>query len=178
MQRWHRAEQMGLKPPPEVRQVLQSHPGDPRFQCRSETSPGELWGVGQGLKVPPACWPRMGAVLTFGRSRCRLGDCHWAGKKVLQGAEFRRQKLAFVILISELTVEKEYTWGPRDYFMLKGWPTALGHGRELGLVRASGETSLIQVSLHPDPPAQPLAFLSPLTLHRRPPACYLRTGHK
>uniref|UniRef100_A0AC11E457 DNA polymerase delta 4, accessory subunit n=1 Tax=Ovis aries TaxID=9940 RepID=A0AC11E457_SHEEP len=33
LQRWHRAEQMGLKPPPEVRQVLQSHPGDPRFQC-------------------------------------------------------------------------------------------------------------------------------------------------
>uniref|UniRef100_A0A452E9G2 DNA polymerase delta 4, accessory subunit n=1 Tax=Capra hircus TaxID=9925 RepID=A0A452E9G2_CAPHI len=32
LQRWHRAEQMGLKPPPEVRQVLQSHPGDPRFQ--------------------------------------------------------------------------------------------------------------------------------------------------
>ncbi|XP_035557487.1 DNA polymerase delta subunit 4 isoform X1 [Canis lupus dingo] len=33
LQRWHRAEQMGLEPPPEVRQVLQTHPGDPRFQC-------------------------------------------------------------------------------------------------------------------------------------------------
>ncbi|XP_066108287.1 DNA polymerase delta subunit 4 [Saccopteryx bilineata] len=32
LQRWHRAEQMGLKPPPEVRQVLQTHLGDPRFQ--------------------------------------------------------------------------------------------------------------------------------------------------
>lgn len=32
LQRWHRAEQMGLEPPPEVRQVLQTHPGDPRFQ--------------------------------------------------------------------------------------------------------------------------------------------------
>ncbi|XP_070313822.1 DNA polymerase delta subunit 4 isoform X1 [Odocoileus virginianus] len=27
-------------------------------------------------------------------------------------------------------------------------------------------------------PVQPLAFLPPLTRHRRPPACYLRTGHK
>lgn len=32
LQRWHRAEQMGLEPPPEVYQVLQTHPGDPRFQ--------------------------------------------------------------------------------------------------------------------------------------------------
>lgn len=32
LQRWHRAEKMGLKPPPEVHQVLQTHPGDPRFQ--------------------------------------------------------------------------------------------------------------------------------------------------
>ncbi|XP_028372245.1 DNA polymerase delta subunit 4 [Phyllostomus discolor] len=32
LQRWHRAEQMGLDPPPEVRQVLQTHLGDPRFQ--------------------------------------------------------------------------------------------------------------------------------------------------
>ncbi|XP_034869276.1 DNA polymerase delta subunit 4 isoform X1 [Mirounga leonina] len=32
LQRWYRAEQMGLEPPPEVRQVLQTHPGDPRFQ--------------------------------------------------------------------------------------------------------------------------------------------------
>uniref|UniRef100_A0A667H3Y5 DNA polymerase delta subunit 4 n=4 Tax=Felinae TaxID=338152 RepID=A0A667H3Y5_LYNCA len=32
LQRWHRAEQMGLEPPAEVRQVLQTHPGDPRFQ--------------------------------------------------------------------------------------------------------------------------------------------------
>ncbi|ELV09516.1 DNA polymerase delta subunit 4 [Tupaia chinensis] len=36
LQRWHRAEQMGLEPPVEVHQVLKSHPGDPRFQCRSE----------------------------------------------------------------------------------------------------------------------------------------------
>ncbi|XP_004437754.1 DNA polymerase delta subunit 4 isoform X4 [Diceros bicornis minor] len=33
LQRWHRAKQMGLEPPPEVRQVLQTHPGDPRVQC-------------------------------------------------------------------------------------------------------------------------------------------------
>ncbi|XP_008821103.1 DNA polymerase delta subunit 4 isoform X1 [Nannospalax galili] len=33
LQRWHRAEQLGLEPPPEVRQVLKTHPGDPRFQC-------------------------------------------------------------------------------------------------------------------------------------------------
>ncbi|XP_036272534.1 DNA polymerase delta subunit 4 [Pipistrellus kuhlii] len=32
LQRWHRAERMGLEPPPEVYQVLQTHPGDPRFQ--------------------------------------------------------------------------------------------------------------------------------------------------
>ncbi|KAM8813405.1 DNA polymerase delta subunit 4 [Rhynchonycteris naso] len=32
LQRWHRAEQMGLEPPPEVHQVLQTHLGDPRFQ--------------------------------------------------------------------------------------------------------------------------------------------------
>ncbi|XP_020022717.1 DNA polymerase delta subunit 4 isoform X1 [Castor canadensis] len=32
MQRWHRAEQMGLEPPPEVHQVLKTHLGDPRFQ--------------------------------------------------------------------------------------------------------------------------------------------------
>ncbi|XP_069866087.1 DNA polymerase delta subunit 4-like isoform X1 [Dipodomys merriami] len=35
LQRWHRAEQLGLEPPPEVRQVLKAHPEDPRFQCRS-----------------------------------------------------------------------------------------------------------------------------------------------
>lgn len=33
LQRWHRAEQMGLKPPLEVHQVLKTHPEDPRFQC-------------------------------------------------------------------------------------------------------------------------------------------------
>ncbi|XP_040826608.1 DNA polymerase delta subunit 4 [Ochotona curzoniae] len=32
LQRWHRAEQMGLQPPPEVRRLLKAHPGDPRFQ--------------------------------------------------------------------------------------------------------------------------------------------------
>uniref|UniRef100_G3UN89 DNA polymerase delta 4, accessory subunit n=1 Tax=Loxodonta africana TaxID=9785 RepID=G3UN89_LOXAF len=36
LQRWHRAEQLGLDPPPKVHQVLQTHPGDPRFQCRSD----------------------------------------------------------------------------------------------------------------------------------------------
>lgn len=44
LQRWHRAEQMGLEPPPEVYQVLQTHPGDPRFQFRSETGQGGLSG--------------------------------------------------------------------------------------------------------------------------------------
>ncbi|XP_032747133.1 DNA polymerase delta subunit 4 [Rattus rattus] len=33
LQRWHRAEQMGLKPPVEVYQVLKTHPEDSRFQC-------------------------------------------------------------------------------------------------------------------------------------------------
>ncbi|KAM4845113.1 DNA polymerase delta subunit 4 isoform 2-T2 [Thomomys bottae] len=33
LQRWHRAEQLGLEPPPEVHQVLKAHPEDPRFQC-------------------------------------------------------------------------------------------------------------------------------------------------
>uniref|UniRef100_F7B8J0 DNA polymerase delta subunit 4 n=1 Tax=Equus caballus TaxID=9796 RepID=F7B8J0_HORSE len=33
LQRWHRAKQMGLEPPLEVYQVLQTHPGDPRVQC-------------------------------------------------------------------------------------------------------------------------------------------------
>ncbi|KAM5247054.1 DNA polymerase delta subunit 4 [Ctenodactylus gundi] len=32
LQRWHRAQQMGLEPPPEVHQVLKSHLGEPRFQ--------------------------------------------------------------------------------------------------------------------------------------------------
>ncbi|XP_004713634.1 DNA polymerase delta subunit 4 isoform X4 [Echinops telfairi] len=32
LQRWHRAEEMGLDPPREVHQVLQTHQGDPRFQ--------------------------------------------------------------------------------------------------------------------------------------------------
>lgn len=178
MQRWHRAEQMGLKPPPEVHQVLQSHPGDPRFQCRSETSRGELWGVGRGLQVPPACWPRMGAVLTCGRSRVDLGISPGQARRFYKVLGSGGRSLPCVILISELTVEEEYTWGPRDYFVLKGWPRALGRGQELGLVRASGETSLTRVSLHPDPPAQPLAFLPALTRRQRPPACYLRTGHK
>lgn len=35
LQRWRRAEQMGLKPPLEVYQVLKAHPEDPHFQCRS-----------------------------------------------------------------------------------------------------------------------------------------------
>lgn len=34
LQRWLRAEQMGLEPPREVCQLLQTHPGDPRYQCR------------------------------------------------------------------------------------------------------------------------------------------------
>ncbi|XP_007518720.1 DNA polymerase delta subunit 4 [Erinaceus europaeus] len=33
LQRWLRAEQMGLEPPPEVQQLLLTHPGDPRYQC-------------------------------------------------------------------------------------------------------------------------------------------------
>ncbi|XP_049636478.1 DNA polymerase delta subunit 4 [Suncus etruscus] len=33
LQRWLRAEQMGLEPPREVCQLLQTHPGDPRYQC-------------------------------------------------------------------------------------------------------------------------------------------------
>ncbi|XP_017712636.1 PREDICTED: DNA polymerase delta subunit 4 isoform X2 [Rhinopithecus bieti] len=33
LQRWCRAKQMGLEPPPEVWEVLKTHPGDPRFQC-------------------------------------------------------------------------------------------------------------------------------------------------
>ncbi|KAM9660088.1 DNA polymerase delta subunit 4 isoform 2-T2 [Trichechus inunguis] len=33
LQRWHRAEQMGLDPPLKVHEVLRTHLGDPRFQC-------------------------------------------------------------------------------------------------------------------------------------------------
>uniref|UniRef100_A0A8I3S0Z5 DNA polymerase delta 4, accessory subunit n=1 Tax=Canis lupus familiaris TaxID=9615 RepID=A0A8I3S0Z5_CANLF len=57
LQRWHRAEQMGLEPPPEVRQVLQTHPGDPRFQCRSETGQEGFQGSQGFHQAPPACWP-------------------------------------------------------------------------------------------------------------------------
>ncbi|XP_037373376.1 DNA polymerase delta subunit 4 [Talpa occidentalis] len=32
LQRWHRAQQMGLGPPLEVHQLLQTHLGDPRYQ--------------------------------------------------------------------------------------------------------------------------------------------------
>ncbi|KAL0629780.1 DNA polymerase delta subunit 4 [Plecturocebus cupreus] len=35
LQRWCRAKQLGLEPPPEVWHVLKTHPGDPRFQCRT-----------------------------------------------------------------------------------------------------------------------------------------------
>uniref|UniRef100_A0A4X1T5K2 DNA polymerase delta 4, accessory subunit n=3 Tax=Sus scrofa TaxID=9823 RepID=A0A4X1T5K2_PIG len=66
LQRWHRAEQMGLAPPPEVRQVLQTHPGDPRFQCRSETGLGGLSGEPgtspDATSLHPS--PMMGAILT------------------------------------------------------------------------------------------------------------------
>lgn len=47
LQRWHRAEQMGLQPPPEVRRLLKAHPGDPRFQYRSETA--GFWAQRGGL---------------------------------------------------------------------------------------------------------------------------------
>nr|XP_004656804.2 DNA polymerase delta subunit 4 [Jaculus jaculus] len=33
LQRWYRAQQMGLEPPSEVLQVLKTHTGDPRFEC-------------------------------------------------------------------------------------------------------------------------------------------------
>ncbi|GAB5578157.1 DNA polymerase delta subunit 4 [Prionailurus iriomotensis] len=46
LQRWHRAEQMGLEPPAEVRQVLQTHPGDPRFQYRTS-------GMSIPFEAPP-----------------------------------------------------------------------------------------------------------------------------
>ncbi|XP_004682631.1 PREDICTED: DNA polymerase delta subunit 4 isoform X1 [Condylura cristata] len=32
LQRWHRAQKMGLEPPLEVRQLLQAHLEDPRYQ--------------------------------------------------------------------------------------------------------------------------------------------------
>lgn len=47
LQRWHRAEQMGLQPPPEVRRLLKAHPGDPRFQYRSETDRRVLGPAGR-----------------------------------------------------------------------------------------------------------------------------------
>ena len=59
LQRWHRAEQMGLEPPPEVRQVLQTHLGDPRFQFRSETGQGGLSG-----ELEPS--PGTASLLTLG----------------------------------------------------------------------------------------------------------------
>ncbi|XP_051822534.1 DNA polymerase delta subunit 4 isoform X1 [Antechinus flavipes] len=33
LQRWERAEQLGLAPPHEVLKVLWAHPGDPQYQC-------------------------------------------------------------------------------------------------------------------------------------------------
>ncbi|XP_074087053.1 DNA polymerase delta subunit 4 [Macrotis lagotis] len=33
LERWERAEQLGLGPPQEVLRVLWAHPGDPQYQC-------------------------------------------------------------------------------------------------------------------------------------------------
>ncbi|XP_074130882.1 DNA polymerase delta subunit 4 [Sminthopsis crassicaudata] len=33
LQRWERAEQLGLAPPREVLKALWAHPGDPQYQC-------------------------------------------------------------------------------------------------------------------------------------------------
>ncbi|XP_027711775.1 DNA polymerase delta subunit 4 [Vombatus ursinus] len=33
LQRWERAEQLGLEPPQEVLKVLWAHPEDPQYQC-------------------------------------------------------------------------------------------------------------------------------------------------
>ncbi|KAM6158116.1 DNA polymerase delta subunit 4 [Rhynchocyon petersi] len=51
LQRWYRAEQMGLDPPLEVHQVLQSHPGDPRYQFRSEAGREALCADRQGSQL-------------------------------------------------------------------------------------------------------------------------------
>ncbi|KAG8522697.1 DNA polymerase delta subunit 4, partial [Galemys pyrenaicus] len=51
LQRWHRAQKMGLEPPLEVRQLLRTHLGDPRYQYRSEAAgrlPGQRAGLGGG----------------------------------------------------------------------------------------------------------------------------------
>lgn len=91
LQRWHRAEQMGLEPPPEVRQVLQTHLGDPRFQFRSEAGQG-------GLSGGPGPSPGTAGLLTLGVGAalaCRADGC-WpggpgrAGTRVLQGVWLRR----------------------------------------------------------------------------------------
>lgn len=56
---------MGLEPPPEVRQVLQTHPGDPRFQYRSETGQGGLSGEpGFSSGTTSLLAPEVGAALT------------------------------------------------------------------------------------------------------------------
>ncbi|KAM6161106.1 DNA polymerase delta subunit 4 isoform 1-T1 [Erethizon dorsatum] len=68
LQRWHRAEQMGLEPPPEVCQVLKSHPGDPRFQYRSGQA-----GLGGGSPGLREKWTQVwGSLLSRqeGSSRC------------------------------------------------------------------------------------------------------------
>ncbi|XP_059005065.1 DNA polymerase delta subunit 4 isoform X2 [Mustela nigripes] len=56
LQRWHRAEQMGLEPPPEVRQVLQTHPGDPRFQFRVAFQRRPERSTGTGPAPTGALW--------------------------------------------------------------------------------------------------------------------------
>ncbi|XP_025213777.1 DNA polymerase delta subunit 4 isoform X4 [Theropithecus gelada] len=57
LQRWCRAKQMGLEPPPEVWEVLKTHPGDPRFQCRSETGREGFQGSQGLLQAPSPCCP-------------------------------------------------------------------------------------------------------------------------
>lgn len=96
---------MGLEPPPEVRQVLQTHPGDPRFQCRSETSQG-------GLSGEPGPSAATTSLLALGRGCSDLREKLDAGFEVLaqQARKLdkvpgsRGQKVALIIVISELTV--------------------------------------------------------------------------
>lgn len=79
LQRWHRAEQMGLKPPPEVHQVLQSHPGIPASSAAS--------GISTRSDAPP----KTSCLLLENRTQVRASCCptvqlccgeHLAGKRL------------------------------------------------------------------------------------------------
>lgn len=107
---------MGLEPPPEVRQVLQTHPGDPRFQFRSETDQGGLTGEPRfpsgttGLLAPG-----VGAALAQGINGCRLWGLAKQARRFSKGPGSGSPKIALIIPTAELMVGEGCTQGPRDY---------------------------------------------------------------